>query len=103
MSRVEWHETRRLSFPLPQKLTPKKIPTVSLDSLSAQQLSAVKKQLDEEVEHLSASYTQLAAAQAKFKECLRVVKTSGPASFDSIKYLIPHSPLIPCVLISLVR
>lgn len=56
---------------------------MSLDTLSAQQLSAVKKQLDEEVEHLSASYTQLAAAQAKFKECLRVVKTSGSSgSFD---------------------
>ncbi|KAK5654771.1 hypothetical protein OQA88_6807 [Cercophora sp. LCS_1] len=62
--------------------------TVSLDSLSPQQLSAVKKQLDEEVEHLSASYTQLAAAQAKFKECLRVVKTSGPASFDDKKDIL---------------
>ncbi|KAK4117241.1 Prefoldin alpha subunit [Canariomyces notabilis] len=51
--------------------------TVSLDTLSAQQLSAVKKQLDEEVEHLSTSYAQLAAAQAKFKECLRIVKTGG--------------------------
>ncbi|KAM7190551.1 Prefoldin [Naviculisporaceae sp. PSN 640] len=61
--------------------------TVSLDSLSAQQLSAVKKQLDEEVEHLTASYSQLAAAQAKFKECLRIVK-SGSASFDDKKDIL---------------
>jgi len=54
---------------------------VSLDTLSAQQLSAVKKQLDEEVEHLNISYQQLAAAQSKFKECLRIVK-SGKESFD---------------------
>ncbi|GAB1311359.1 subunit of tubulin prefoldin [Madurella fahalii] len=59
--------------------------TVSIESLSAQQLSAVKKQLDEEVEHLSTSYAQLAAAQAKFKECLRVVKTGG---FDKDKSIL---------------
>ena len=47
---------------------------VNLDSLTPQQLSAVKKQLDEEVEHLSTSYSQLLAAQNKFKECLRCVQ-----------------------------
>jgi prefoldin alpha subunit len=56
--------------------------TVDLSTLSAQQLSAVKKQLDGEVEHLTSSYAQLAAAQSKFKECLRIVK-SGSASFES--------------------
>lgn len=48
---------------------------VSLDSLSAQQLTAVKKQLDEEVEHLTTSFAQLQAAQIKFKDCLRCVKS----------------------------
>lgn len=47
---------------------------VNLDSLAPQQLSAVKKQLDEEVEHLSSSFSQLIAAQNKFKECLRCVQ-----------------------------
>ncbi|KAK4188008.1 Prefoldin [Podospora australis] len=60
---------------------------ISLDTLSAQQLSAVKKQLDEEVEHLSNSYAQLAAAQSKFKECLRVVK-AGETSFDTEKDIL---------------
>ncbi|KAK4245276.1 Prefoldin [Corynascus novoguineensis] len=60
---------------------------VDLGTLSAQQLSAVKKQLDGEVEHLSSSYAQLAAAQAKFKECLRVVK-SGSSSLDKDKSVL---------------
>lgn len=51
--------------------------SVSLDSLSAQQLTAVKKQLDEEVEHLTTSFAQLQAAQIKFKDCLRCVKVQG--------------------------
>lgn len=50
---------------------------MSLDQLSAQQLTAVKKQLDEEVEHLTTSFAQLQAAQIKFKDCLRCVKTQG--------------------------
>ncbi|KAK4127141.1 Prefoldin alpha subunit [Parathielavia appendiculata] len=60
---------------------------VDLTTLTAQQLSAVKKQLDGEVEHLSSSYAQLAAAQAKFKECLRVVK-SGSSTFDKDKSIL---------------
>lgn len=50
---------------------------MSLDSLNAQQLTAVKKQLDEEVEHLTTSFAQLQAAQIKFKDCLRCVTTQG--------------------------
>ncbi|KAL2159266.1 hypothetical protein VTH06DRAFT_2701 [Thermothelomyces fergusii] len=60
---------------------------VDLSTLSAQQLSAVKKQLDGEVEHLSSSYAQLAAAQAKFKECLRIVK-SGSSALDKDKSIL---------------
>ncbi|KAL2269746.1 hypothetical protein VTJ83DRAFT_1930 [Remersonia thermophila] len=60
---------------------------VDLSTLSAQQLSAVKKQLDGEVEHLTSSYAQLSAAQAKFKECLRIVK-SGPSSFEKDKSVL---------------
>lgn len=40
----------------------------------------MKKQLDEEVEHLTNSFTQLHAAQQKFKECLRCVKVQTPAT-----------------------
>ncbi|KAK8139910.1 hypothetical protein PG984_001033 [Apiospora sp. TS-2023a] len=48
--------------------------TVNLDTLSVQQLSQVKKQLDEELEHLTSSFTQLHAAQSKFRDCLRCVQ-----------------------------
>jgi prefoldin subunit 5 len=66
----------------PQKLT---ITVVSLDQLSAQQLTAVKKQLDEEVEHLTTSFAQLQAAQIKFKDCLRCVKTQGSTQGEWIR------------------
>ncbi|KAJ9164557.1 Class II aaRS and biotin synthetase [Coniochaeta hoffmannii] len=62
---------------------------VNLDSLSAQQLSQVKKQLDEEVEHLTNSFTQLHAAQQKFKECLRCVKAQTPATGEKKDILVP--------------
>jgi prefoldin alpha subunit len=47
---------------------------VDLASLSTQQLSQVKKQLDDELEHLTSSFTQLRAAQAKFRECLKSIE-----------------------------
>jgi len=65
-------------------------PTVNLDTLNRQQLAAVKKQLDEEVEHLTSSFTQLAAAQGKLKECLRCVQVQ--ASYprkDKQQILVP--------------
>ncbi|XXG99108.1 Origin recognition complex, subunit 1 [Hypoxylon texense] len=55
--------------------------SVNLDSLSAQQLTQVKKQLDEELEHLTSSFAQLHAAQSKFRECMRCIqgKNKSPA------------------------
>lgn len=51
-----------------------RIRVVNLDTLNTQQLTQVKKQLDEELEHLTSSFTQLHAAQSKFRECLRCVQ-----------------------------
>ncbi|KAI1186038.1 prefoldin [Nemania serpens] len=53
--------------------------TVNLDTLSVQQLTQVKNQLDQELEHLTTSFTQLQAAQSKFRDCLRCVQ-GGKAS-----------------------
>ena len=47
---------------------------VNLDALSVQQLSQVKKQFDEEVQHLTNSYKNLRVAQQKFKDCVVSVK-----------------------------
>ncbi|KAI0478660.1 putative prefoldin subunit 5 [Xylariaceae sp. FL0804] len=64
--------------------------TVNLDSLSPQQLSQVKKQLDDELEHLTESFTQLHAAQAKFRECLRCVQGGkSPALQQDKPILVP--------------
>ncbi|KAI1336391.1 putative prefoldin subunit 5 [Xylariaceae sp. FL0016] len=62
--------------------------TINLDSLSAQQLSQVKKQLDEELEHLTSSFTQLHAAQSKFRECLRCVQTGKASSLQPDKSIL---------------
>ena len=47
---------------------------VDLASLNAPQLSSVKKQLDDELEHLTTSYTKLLAAQSRFRECLKSIE-----------------------------
>lgn len=52
---------------------------VNLDTLEPQQLSQVKKQLDEELEHLTSSFAQLHGATNKFKDCLRCVQTRSTA------------------------
>jgi len=47
---------------------------VGTDRLNVDQLSQVKKQIEEELEHLTTSYAQLQGAQIKFKECLGAVQ-----------------------------
>ncbi|OAA64047.1 c-myc binding protein [Cordyceps fumosorosea ARSEF 2679] len=63
--------------------------TVNLDSLEPQQLAQVKKQLDEELEHLTSSFSQLHGAQAKFRECLRCVNSRSESSKSSNEVLVP--------------
>ncbi|KAF7860806.1 hypothetical protein EAF04_008324 [Stromatinia cepivora] len=46
---------------------------IDLTTLTTPQLSQVKKQLDDELEHLTSSFQQLRAAQNKFRECLRCI------------------------------
>lgn len=82
--------------------TPQKLitTTVSLDQLSAQQLTAVKKQLDEEVEHLTTSFAQLQAAQIKFKDCLRCVKTQGTTQGEWISVGCGSHVLLMYIMLS---
>lgn len=60
--------------------------TVDLGTLNVQQISQLKKQLDEELEQLTTSFSHLNAAQTKFQECLKLVQaepstpTNGKAS-----------------------
>jgi len=62
---------------------------VDLASLSAQQLSSVKKQLDEELEHLTSSFSQLRAAQAKFRECLKSIAEGVSSTINNKSILVP--------------
>ncbi|KAI1133508.1 prefoldin [Nemania abortiva] len=63
---------------------------VNLDTLSVQQLTQVKSQLDQELEHLTSSFTQLQAAQSKFRDCLRCVQGGkSPALKENKPILVP--------------
>jgi prefoldin alpha subunit len=55
------------------------VPAVNLDTLEPQQLAQVKKQLEEELEHLTSSFAQLHGAQNKFKDCLQCVQSRSAA------------------------
>jgi len=62
---------------------------INLDSLSVQQLSQVKKQFDEEVQHLTNSYQNLRVAQQKFKDCVVSVKDGVAGSAQDKTLLVP--------------
>lgn len=63
--------------------------TVDLATLSTQQLSSVKKQLDDEISHLTQSYTSLRQAQAKFKDCLSSIVAGISSSTVDKPLLVP--------------
>ncbi|TKW60233.1 putative prefoldin subunit 5 [Colletotrichum tanaceti] len=63
--------------------------SINLETLDTQQLSQVKKQLEEELEHLTNSFAQLHSAQAKFKECLRCVKARPGSQEGEKSVLVP--------------
>ena len=63
---------------------------MDLQSLSMQQLSAVKKQLDEELEHLTSSFNKLRGAQSKFTDCAQSIRKGVPKSnAESKDVLVP--------------
>ncbi|KAF9869420.1 byr1-binding protein bob1 [Colletotrichum karsti] len=62
---------------------------INLETLDVQQLSQVKKQLEEELEHLTSSFAQLHSAQAKFRECLRCVKARPGSDEGEKSVLVP--------------
>ncbi|KAK9895693.1 Prefoldin alpha subunit [Cystobasidium minutum MCA 4210] len=61
---------------------------VALDELTVEQLSQVKQQLDEEVQHLTNSFTALKQAQAKFQEAKNSLEDITPER-ASHKLLVP--------------
>ncbi|RPA77957.1 Prefoldin alpha subunit, partial [Ascobolus immersus RN42] len=63
--------------------------SIDLSTLSVQNLSAVKQQLDEELEHLTNSFAKLRAAQTRFRECIRAIKNGVNPEMADKTILIP--------------
>ncbi|KAM0329773.1 hypothetical protein ACHAQA_003937 [Verticillium albo-atrum] len=63
--------------------------TVNLATLDVQQLGQVKKQIEEELEHLTQSFAQLRGVQGKFKECQRIVKARPGSTEGERSVLVP--------------
>ncbi|KAK6542158.1 subunit of tubulin prefoldin [Orbilia ellipsospora] len=63
--------------------------SLDLSTLSIQNLSAVKKQLDEELEHLTSSFQKLRSAQSRFKECVKAIKNGVNPEMEGKTILIP--------------
>ncbi|KAL8736252.1 MAG: hypothetical protein Q9166_000407 [cf. Caloplaca sp. 2 TL-2023] len=47
---------------------------VNLSTLPIPQLTSIKNQLTQELQHLTNSFTQLRAAQAKFRDCIKSIR-----------------------------
>ncbi|KAI9644478.1 subunit of tubulin prefoldin [Ciborinia camelliae] len=62
---------------------------IDLGTLSTAQLTQVKKQLDDELEHLTSSFQQLRAAQNKFRECLRSIASGVGEKVAGKPILVP--------------
>lgn len=63
--------------------------TVDLSTLSVQNLSAVKQQLDDELEHLTNSFAKLRSAQAKFRECIKSIEKGVSDGVQGKEILVP--------------
>ncbi|KAI9790243.1 MAG: subunit of tubulin prefoldin [Peltula sp. TS41687] len=64
--------------------------TVDITNLTPTQLHGLKKQLDDELEHLTTSFARLRTAQAKFRECIKSIQeTFGSAGAQGKDILIP--------------
>ncbi|TXT07391.1 hypothetical protein VHUM_03111 [Vanrija humicola] len=61
---------------------------IQITDLDPNQLQEVKKQLDEELDHLTNSFGQLKQAQTKFRSCVADVDELTPAS-ENKEVLIP--------------
>lgn len=78
--------SRSSLYPILIQLTATK---VKLTDLPVQQLSQIKKQLDEEISHLTNSFQSLRAAQIKFRDCLKSISTGLVSKNSDRSILVP--------------
>lgn len=62
---------------------------IDLTQLTVQQLQEIRKQLDQELEHLSNSHMALRQAKAKFISCMASIKTTVTDANDGKAILVP--------------
>ncbi|KAI8607356.1 Prefoldin [Chytriomyces sp. MP71] len=71
---------------------------IHLAELPLQQLQAVKKQMDEEIQHLTASYAQLKQAQVKFSDSIESLSNMDGRQDQSILIPLTSSLYVPGTL-----
>ncbi|CAH1757381.1 7738_t:CDS:2 [Entrophospora sp. SA101] len=77
-----------MSLPLTSTSSSPKPTTIEVTDLDLPQLAEVKKQLEEELTHLTSSFAQLTKAQKKFQDCIDGVKTIREENTDAIKFYV---------------
>ncbi|KAL8835285.1 MAG: hypothetical protein Q9170_003371 [Blastenia crenularia] len=78
-------------------MTSKETQPVNLSTLPIPQLTSIKNQLTQELQHLTNSFTQLRAAQSKFRDCIKsiregVEKEGKEGEFVGAPILVPLTP-----------
>jgi len=71
---------------------------VDIGSLPVGQLQQVKKQLDDEVQHLTTSYSSLRSAQSKFKDCINSIRNGVTAPAKPLLVPLTTSLYVPGTL-----
>ena len=71
---------------------------MDIGSLPVGQLQQVKKQLDDEVQHLTSSYSSLRSAQNKFKDCINSIRNGVTAPAKPLLVPLTTSLYVPGTL-----
>lgn len=76
--------------------------TIELSSLPLAQLSTLKNQLTQDLQHLTSSFQQLRVAQAKFRDCISSVRDGVQEGSEGKQILVPltTSLYVPGKLVS---
>ncbi|KAF5349960.1 hypothetical protein D9756_009242 [Leucocoprinus leucothites] len=67
---------------------PQQSQTINISDLDISQLADIKKQLEDELNHLTSSFAQLKQAQAKFRTCIDNINEVKPQNKDKV-ILVP--------------
>ncbi|KAL8795221.1 MAG: hypothetical protein Q9195_002232 [Heterodermia aff. obscurata] len=66
--------------------------TIDLATLPTAQLTNLKNQLTQDLQHLTTSFQQLRAAQTKFRDCINSVRDGVERSEEGKEILVPLTP-----------